>query len=101
MDEKPVVPPGLEASRGGHRGAESLDQRGRLAVVGGRFLRGENIEGRDPPGPPLKRRGGLVGRLAVDGAAASCVQRVPRWGLKGGHPCPLGSAPPQARTQSL
>ena len=37
--------------------------------AGGRFTSGENIEGRDPPCPPLLRGGGLDGRLAVIGWA--------------------------------
>ena len=36
-----------------------------------------NIEGRDPPCPPLKRGGGLVGRLAVIGLASTSEWTTP------------------------
>ena len=43
----------------------------------GRFLRGENIEGRDPPGPPLKRGGGACGRAGGDCAASTSRRALP------------------------
>ena len=45
--------------------------------MGGRSLLGENIDGRDPPSPPLKRGGGACGQACGRWLGENNVCRLP------------------------